>query len=227
MEEKEKIQYLEMAYARVSTKDQNLERQEASITEKIPDLKARYFFKDKFTGKDFQYRPAYSELKSKVEELLELNPELKIRVTFHELDRMGRNFEEFQKDWYWFTSHGVHLRFLDVPESISQQTGVMGQLVYMIIIMYKAAVAEQELQDKRKRCQEGIQRAHANGVRFGRKAVVVDEKSFRAVADKSTCGLISHADAMRILNIKPYLYWKHIKLWYPTYQGKHSGRVIE
>ena len=222
MDEKEKVQYLEMAYARVSTKDQNLERQEASITEAVPELKARYFFKDKFTGKDFQNRPAYNELKAKIDELLEINPTIKIRVTFHELDRMGRNFEEFQNDWYWFTSRGVHLRFLDVPESISQQTGVMGQLVYMIIIMYKAAVAEQELLDKKKRCQEGIERAHAAGVKFGRKAVVLDEKSFRAVADKSTCGLISHTDAMKLLDIKPYLYWKHIKLWYPTYKGKHS-----
>lgn len=74
MEKSEKVQYLEMAYARVSTKDQNLERQEASITEAVPNLKARYFFKDKFTGKDFQNRPAYIDLKNKIEELLELNP---------------------------------------------------------------------------------------------------------------------------------------------------------
>ena len=59
MDEKEKVQYLEMAYARVSTKDQNLERQEASITEAVPELKARYFFKDKFTGKDFQNRTIF------------------------------------------------------------------------------------------------------------------------------------------------------------------------
>ena len=52
--------------------------------------------------------------------------------------------------------------------------------------------------------------------------IAKDEKSFRAVADKSTCGLISHTDAMKLLDIKPYLYWKHIKLWYPTYKGKHS-----
>lgn len=215
--------YLEMAYARVSTKDQNLERQEASISEAVPDLKARYFFKDKFTGKDFKNRPAYNEMKDKIVELKELQPNIKIRVTFHELDRMGRNFEEFQSDWYWFTSQGVHLRFLDVPESISQQTGVMGQLVYMIIIMYKAAVAEQELNDKKKRCKEGIERAHAAGVKFGRKAVVVDEKAFKSVADKAVSHTISHTDAMKILNMKPYLYWKHIKLWYPNYQGKHKG----
>lgn len=217
------MQYLELAYARVSTKGQNLDRQEASILEAVPDLKIQNFFKDKYTGKEFD-RPEYLKLKNRIEDILEINPDIKIRVTIHELDRIGRDFEEIQKEIAWFENHGVTLRFLDIPEDmIGSCTGITGQLLYRIIILLKAYWAEQELHYKEKRTREGIERAHAAGVKFGRKAVVLDEKSFRAVADKSTCGLISHTDAMKLLDIKPYLYWKHIKLWYPTYKGKHSG----
>ena len=60
----EKEQYVEMAYARVSTKSQSLERQEVSIFETIPDLKAKYFYKDIYTGKKFD-RPEYQKLKKK------------------------------------------------------------------------------------------------------------------------------------------------------------------
>lgn len=214
---------VEMAYARVSSKTQNLERQEQSIYEAIPDLKAKYFFEDKWTGKDFDDRPEYNKLKDKIDELLEANPNTKIRVTMHELDRLGRDFEEIQKEFYTFKMKGVDLRFLDIPDSIAEQTGVMGELVYMIILLYKAAVAQQELEYKAKRTREGIDVAKANGVRFGREAIKVDEKQFRAVADKAVNHIISHADAMKLLNIKPYLYWKHIKLWYPQYEGKHTG----
>ena len=52
-------QYIEMAYARVSSKNQTLARQEASILNAVPDLKAKYFYKDKWTGKEFD-RPEYA-----------------------------------------------------------------------------------------------------------------------------------------------------------------------
>ena len=55
-------QYIEMAYARVSSKNQTLARQEASILNAVPDLKAKYFYKDKWTGKEFD-RPEYGRLR--------------------------------------------------------------------------------------------------------------------------------------------------------------------
>lgn len=104
MEEKKELHYVELAYARVSTKNQSLERQETSILGAVPDLKAKYFFKDKYTGKEFD-RPQYMKLKEKVLELLEANPDTNIRVTIHELDRLGRNYQEIQKEVYWFRGH--------------------------------------------------------------------------------------------------------------------------
>ncbi len=214
----EKEQYVEMAYARISTKSQSLERQEASIFETIPDLKAKYFYKDIYTGKKFD-RPEYQKLKEKIAELKEANPTTKIRVTVHELDRIGRDYQEIQNEVQWFRKNGVKLRFLDIPEELMNDTmGITGELLIDIIILLKAYWAEQELHYKEKRAKEGIAQAKANGVHFGRTAIEVDEKQFRREADRAIARYITHKEAMRNLGLKDYVYWKWIKHFYPDYQ---------
>lgn len=214
----EKEQYVEMAYARVSTKSQSLERQEVSIFETIPDLKAKYFYKDIYTGKKFD-RPEYQKLKEKVVELKEANPATKIRVTVHELDRIGRDYQEIQNEVQWFRKNGVKLRFLDIPEELMNDAmGITGELLIDIIILLKAYWAEQELHYKEKRAKEGIAQAKANGVHFGRTAIEVDEKQFRQQADRAIARFITHKEAMSNLGLKDYVYWKWVKHFYPDYQ---------
>ena len=215
-------QYLEMAYARVSTPKQKLDRQLNSIIEAIPNLKARYIYSDKWTGKEFN-REHYVEMKEKMVELLEANPTTKIRLTVHELDRIGRNFMEIQNEIQWFESRGIVLNFLDIPqELIRDSTGVTGKLILQIVILLKAYWAEQELNIKQKRAEEGIARAHAAGKVLGRKEVVIDDKKFRQQADRAISKSISHAEAMRNLGLTSYMYWKHISRLYPEYSGTHS-----
>lgn len=214
----EKEQYVEMAYARVSTKSQSLERQEVSIFETIPDLKAKYFYKDIYTGKKFD-RPEYQKLKEKIVELKEANPATKIRVTIHELDRIGRDYAEIQNEVQWFRKNGVKLRFLDIPEELMNDAmGITGELLIDIIILLKAYWAEQELHYKEKRAKEGIAQAKANGVHFGRTAIEVEEKQFRREADRAIARYITHKEAMRNLGLKDYVYWKWVKHFYPDYQ---------
>lgn len=214
----ENEQYVEMAYARVSTKSQSLERQEISIFETIPDLKAKYFYKDIYTGKKFD-RPEYQKLKEKIVELKEANPATKIRVTIHELDRIGRDYAEIQNEVQWFRKNGVKLRFLDIPEELMNDAmGITGELLIDIIILLKAYWAEQELHYKEKRAKEGIAQAKANGVHFGRTAIEVDEKQFRREADRAIARYITHKEAMRNLGLKDYVYWKWVKHFYPDYQ---------
>ena len=74
MEQQHEDMYVEMAYARVSTKSQSLERQKASIYEAITDLKAMYYFEDKYTGKAFD-RPDYIRMKEKITELAKKDAE--------------------------------------------------------------------------------------------------------------------------------------------------------
>ena len=218
MTENQEKQYVEMAYARVSTKSQSLERQEVSIFETIPDLKAKYFYKDIYTGKKFD-RPEYQKLKEKIVELKEANPATKIRVTIHELDRIGRDYAEIQNEVQWFRKNGVKLRFLDIPEELMNDAmGITGELLIDIIILLKAYWAEQELHYKEKRAKEGIAQAKANGVHFGRTAIEVDEKQFRREADRAIARYITHKEAMRNLGLKDYVYWKWVKHFYPDYQ---------
>lgn len=224
MQGKTTDQYVEMAYARVSTKAQSLERQKASIYEAIPDLKAMYYFEDKYTGKAFD-RPDYLKLKEKIVELKEANPTTKIRVTIHELDRIGRDYAEIQNEVQWFRNHGVKLRFLDIPEELMNTAmGITGELLIDIIILLKAYWAEQELKYKEKRAREGIAQAKAKGVHFGRNAIEVDEKQFRQQADRAIARYITHKEAMNNLGLKDYVYWKWIKQFYPNYQ-KNKQKV--
>lgn len=219
MEQIENKQYLEMAYARVSSRSQNLERQETAIFEAIPDLKAKYFFEDKYTGKEFD-RPEYIKLKEKIEELKDANADTKIRVTLHELDRIGRDYREIQNEVYWFRNHGVALRFLDIPEELfNDSMGITGELLIDIVILLKSYWAEQELHYKEKRTKEGIKIAQEKGVRFGREAIKVDEKQFRQHADRAIARYITHKEAMRNLGLKDYVYWKWFKQFYPDYQS--------
>ena len=213
-----------MAYARVSTKAQSLERQKASIYEAIPDLKAMYYFEDKYTGKAFD-RPDYLRMKEKITELLDANPTTKIRVTIHELDRIGRDYAEIQNEVQWFRNHGVKLRFLDIPEELMNAAmGITGELLIDIIILLKAYWAEQELKYKEKRAREGIAQAKANGIHFGRTAIAVDEQKFRQQADRAIARYITHKEAMSNLGLKDYVYWKWIKKFYPNYQ-KNKQKV--
>lgn len=227
MEGLQTMQYVEMAYARVSTKSQSLERQETSILETVPDLRAQYFFKDKYTGKEFD-RPEYKRLKEKVMELKEANPDTRIRITIHELDRIGRDYQEIQKEVQWFRQQGVTLRFLDIPEGIiSDAMGITGELLVDIIILLKAYWAEQELHYKEKRTREGIEKAKKNGTKFGRQAIAINEKQFCREVDRAIARHITHKEAMRNLGLKDYVYWKWVKQLYPDYQSNKQKVIRE
>lgn len=218
MEEKTTQQYVDLAYARISMKDQHLERQEQSIYEAVPNLKAMYFFEDKYTGKSFD-RTYYNKLKDKICEIREIHKDIPIRLTIHELDRIGRDYKEIQNEVYWFRQHGVQLNFLDIPtELIGGAMGITGELIVDMVILLKSYWAEQELHVKDKRTREGREAAKAKGVKFGRQPIKVDEKQFREQADRAIARNITHKEAMRNLELKDYVYWKWIKQFYPDYK---------
>lgn len=89
-------------YSRVSSKLQSEERQKLSLIEYGVD--SNNIFTDKMSGKNFN-RPAYQELKK----ILKEND----TVVFHELDRLGRNYEEGMEEVAWFRKMNIRLIFLD------------------------------------------------------------------------------------------------------------------
>ena len=135
-------------YGRVSSKDQNLDRQlESARKYKNVD----HVFTDKQSGKNMD-RDGYQEMKS----VLERGDE----VVIHALDRLGRNKDAIKEELAWFKEHRVIVRILNVPTTLIEypegQEWVM-DMVNNILIEVLGAFAEQERENIRKRQAEGIE----------------------------------------------------------------------
>ena len=138
------------AYLRVSTKDQNLERQIVAVKAYCPSLLDQNIFCDKQSGKNFA-RVEYLKLKA----LLVAGDELIIK----ELDRLGRNKEEIKKELSWFKEHKIIVRILNVPTTLIDFQGQewIFDMVNNILIEVMGAVAEEERKKILERQKEGIE----------------------------------------------------------------------
>lgn len=134
-------------YARVSSKDQNLERQLEAA--RSYSAKINRVFYDKQSGKNFE-RSAYKEMKS----LLVAGDEVIVK----ELDRLGRNKELIKDELRWFKENGITVRILDIPTTLldfGNQDWVR-DMVTNILVEVLAAMAEQEREKTQRRREEGI-----------------------------------------------------------------------
>ena len=162
-------------YARVSSKDQNLDRQlEAAKSFKNIDK----VFADMQSGKNFD-RPEYIKLKDSVQSGDE--------IIIKELDRLGRNKEGIKEEIKWFKDRGVVLRILDVPTTLIDFQGQdwIADMVNNILIEVLGAIAQNERERTRKRQREGIDIALSKGIKFGRpnKKVNGYDKLMKQVED--------------------------------------------
>ena len=132
-------------YARVSTKEQNLDRQLEVSAEFVPDR----IFCDKASGKDF-HRPEYEKMKA----LLKPGDEVCVK----ELDRLGRNKYGVQEEIRWFRENHIIFRCPDIPTTMIdfKDQGWVGDMVNNILIEVLSAVAEQERTKIKRRQKEGI-----------------------------------------------------------------------
>ena len=137
------------AYLRVSTKEQNLERQLIAVKEYRAELLNKNIFVDKQSGKDFA-RAEYCRLKT----ILQPGDELIIK----ELDRLGRNKEEIKKELAWFKEHKIIVRILNVPTTLIDFQGQewIFDMINNILIEVMGAVAEEERNKILERQKEGI-----------------------------------------------------------------------
>lgn len=155
-------------YARVSSKDQNLDRQFADAESlKIPQER---IYADKSTGKDFA-RENYERLLSVLRE--------GDTVVVSSLDRLGRNYRETSDAWEYITkSIGAKIRVLDMPILNAESDDVTAELINDIVMKLLAYVAEKELQNIRERQRAGIEAAKKRGVYRGRAPVKFDRQKF-------------------------------------------------
>jgi len=210
------------AYERVSSKDQNLERQDTAIKNFRPNIPEANIFRDKQTGKDFD-RANYKALKIILEHVSRAGDSQElIEVIFEELDRLGRNKEGIKKELEWFKEHGIIVRILEIPTTlcdVSPENKWVMELVTQILIEVYSSMAEQELEKRAKRQREGIDEALKKGVHFGRPAIKVNEYDFKRVYDSWKSGSITAVQAMKMLNLKSNTFYRRVS----DYEKKVGG----
>lgn len=148
-------------YVRVSSRDQNEDRQIVALSEfHLPD---KNIFLDKQSGKDFN-RPAYRRLMRKLRQ-----GDLLIVKS---IDRLGRNYEEILDQWRVITKEKrADIKVLDMPLLDTRQSAdLTGTLISDIVLQLLSYVAQTERENIKQRQAEGIAAAKARGVKFGRPA---------------------------------------------------------
>ncbi len=150
-------------YVRVSTRDQNEERQLIALREF--GVEDKNILMDKLSGKDFN-RPAYRKL------VRRLKPGDTLAVK--SIDRLGRNYEEIMEQWRIITKErGVSIVVLDMPllDTRKKDRDLTGIFISDLVLQILSYVAQTEREFNHQRQQEGIAAAKARGVRFGRPAL--------------------------------------------------------
>ena len=146
-------------YARVSSRDQNEERQVVALLEMgVPE---QNIYVDKQSGKDFN-RPQYKKL------LRRVKPDDLIYIK--SIDRLGRNYSEILDQWKVITKDKrVDLYVMDMPIlDTRREKNLLGTFISDLVLALLSYVAENERTNIRQRQAEGIAAAKARGVHFGR-----------------------------------------------------------
>lgn len=198
-------------YARVSSKEQNLDRQIAAFT--ALGAKDREIITDKESGKDLE-RPGYQALKNAI---LRRGDTLVVKS----LDRLSRNKADIHNELRYFKENGIRLKVIDLPTTMMDlpegQEWVF-EMVNNILIEVLGTIAEQERETIRKRQAEGIQAAKAKGKKLGRPALQFPT-NWKPVYTAWKAGQITAKTAMEQTNTKRTSFCKLVKLTEGTQGG--------
>ena len=178
---------MEYGYVRVSTREQNEQRQ--MIAMKEYGVEEARIYTDKQSGKDFA-RKNYKRLLRR----LKSGDTLVIKS----IDRLGRNYEEILEQWRCITKEKqAAIVVLDMPLLDTRQTrDLTGTLIADLVLQLLSYVAQTERESLRQRQAEGIAAAKARGVRFGRAPMPLPE-NFRAVCQRWESGEITGTAAAK------------------------------
>lgn len=187
-------------YIRVSSKDQNEDRQLIALEEF--DIPKKNLFMDKQSGKDFN-RPAYKKLLRKLKE----GDELYIKS----IDRLGRNYNEIIEQWRIITKvKKTYIVVLDMPllSTKREDNDLTGTFIADLVLQILSYVAQTERENIRQRQQEGIAAAKLKGVRFGRPCIQIPEH-FQSVNKMYRKGIMSSRLAAKQLGVSQntFLRW--------------------
>lgn len=189
-------------YARVSSKDQNLDRQLDQL--KAIGVEPRNILCDKASGKNFN-RPSWDSLIDQLEK-----GDLLVVVS---LDRMGRNYTEIKEQWQHITHDiGADIKVLDMPmlDTTKTNDSLDRRFIADLVLQILSYTAEKERKNIHARQEQGIKAAQERNVKFGRPAAQFPdgwEQAYKAWKD----GQITATAAMDSLGMKRTTFYKLAK----------------
>lgn len=191
-------------YVRVSTKNQNTDRQYQALIDAGVD--ERFIFTDKQSGKDFN-RPQYQVLKN----ALRTGDILIIK----EISRLGRNYLDISQEWYQITKEiGADIKVLDMPLlDTTQNKDLLGTFIADLVLQLLSFFAENERTEILKRQKEGIEQARRDPERwkiYGRPMITIPP-NFPEVYQRWQNKEITAVKAMQLLNLRKTTFYKFVK----------------
>lgn len=189
-------------YVRVSTKEQNVDRQLDAL-EKY-GIPHKFIYIDKLSGKDFK-RPNYLKLSKKLRkgDLLVIKS----------IDRLGRNYIEIMDQWRHITKEiGADIEVLDMPllNTRTVQNGLTGVFISDLVLQILAYVAETERSFIHQRQREGIDAAKKRGVIFGRSRIE-EPPNFESVYYEYLSGMITSREGAEKLGLSHTTFYRRCK----------------
>lgn len=222
-------QRLIVKYARVSSKDQSLERQRIALDEyvnnKYPNELCK-LYEDKASGKDFN-RDGYNAMKQYILEYKAMNPTHEIVIVIKELDRLGRNMEMIKEEWQYWCKIGISMNIVDNEIlNTSDRTDLEKSLISNIVFELLSYMAEKERLRTKQRQREGYDALEKtedgryigkNGEVVGRKKTTKDNipsefiseyKKFKA----GHYGKMSNLTFAKMLGVGKTTFYKYVKI---------------
>lgn len=189
------------AYCRVSSTDQNEDRQVEAMLEL--GINERDIFVDKCSGKNFD-RPQYQALKLQLRE----GDVLVIKS----IDRLGRNYKQICEEWREIVRDiKANIKVVDMPILDTTRTdGLIGEVISDIVLQLLGYVAEQERAFIKQRQAEGIKLAKEKGKRLGKPPIQYPD-NWPEVYTIWKSGSITAREAMKRLNLRPTSFYKLAK----------------
>ena len=184
-------------YMRVSSKEQNEDRQKIALTEMgVPE---NNIYMDKQSGKDFE-RTQYKRLLRKLNE----NSVLYIKS----IDRLGSNYGELNEQWRIITKEKkADIVVIDMPLlDTRREKNLLGTFISDVVLALLSYVAENERTNIKQRQAEGIAAAKARGVKFGRPPLPIPENFYQMHKDWRA-GKITIEEAAKACNMCPKTFY--------------------
>ena len=189
-------------YVRVSTKEQNIDRQMSALS--IENIPEKHIFIDRASGKDFD-RVEYKKLLT----ILEEGDDLIIKS----IDRLGRDYDAILQQWQFITKvKKVHIMVLDFPllNTRNNTDTITGKLISDLVLQVLSYVSQMEREQIKQRQMEGIREAQKRGKRFGRPQIKIPNE-FLVIAERYNQNMLTIREGAKLLGVSKSTFHNWLK----------------